>query len=480
MFKNGDPTQKQLGESKMLKDHAYREKLTDFINSSVCKIAGQQKKRFVFDSQHQPSKDIKFKQLQLESSSAFDAELENYQQRVQALWNPQLSIKEFGALPLFLFSEDPVVCPFCGHVDIVSHGSAEPKVLRRASQTTFSNYRGQLKQASNTNPAFTAPSSWSRRWKCRRCGTFRWGVDKGMQFPFELWGVILSSFLEGDDLARINKEVEKEAEKRGFKVRTISSEAVYSIVRRAHLILAHFEPIAIRKFADKEVKLGTVEIDYSPYPIYTLGSRIKQLDLKNRKINFHDQIEKLGRKELNRLGVRKRIFVYITGAIDTESRYPPPMVTDFSFDYRRSLRCLEQMVQTVGSKPNLIKCDGAFCHRNAVKMLLPDVELYTRTKAQCYNIVNHIERYWSEIKDECMHPYRFMSLGTVQLAVEFKRLEHIFLRPHSNLKEKTPAEFLGIKIPKSITRNKNEKWQRILKFAYTVIMMEKYGDLSKF
>ena len=108
------------------------------------------------------------------------------------------------------------------------------------------------------------------------------------------------------------------------------------------------------------------------------------------------------------------------------------------------------------------------------------LSLYTRTKAQCYNIVNHLERYWAELKDECMHPYRFMSLGTVQLAVEFKRLEHIFLRPHSNLNKKTPAEFLGIKIPKSITRNENEKWQSILKFAYTVNMMEKCGDLSNF
>jgi hypothetical protein len=73
-----------------------------------------------------------------------------------------------------------------------------------------------------------------------------------------------------------------------------------------------------------------------------------------------------------------------------------------------------------------------------------------------------------------------MSLGTARLAVEFKRLEHIFLRPHLNLDKKTPAEFMSIKIPKSITRDENEKWQRILKFAYTAIMMEKCGDLSKF
>jgi len=387
-------------------------------------------------------------------------------------------------MPLFLYSEDPVVCPNCGHVDIVSHGPAELKVVRLASQAAFSKYKkgreaSILDRSDDLKPTGIAPSSWNRRWKCKRCGTFRWGVDKGLKFPFELWGVILSSFLEGDDLARINKEVVKQAEKMGINITSISCKAVYYIVQRAYLIMAYFEPIAIRKFADREVKLGTVEIDYSPYPIYTLGSRIKQLDLNNRNINIHDLIEKRSRRELNRLGVRKRVFVYITGAIDVESRYPPPMVTDFSFDYKRSLKCLEQMIQTVGSKPHTIKCDGAHCHRKAIKMLLPDVNLYSRTKAQCYNIVNHLERYWLEIKEECLHPYRFMSLRTVRLAVEFKRLEHIFFRLHSELNKKTPAEFLGIKIPRSIIQNENEKWQRMLKLAYTTVMLEKCGDLRK-
>jgi hypothetical protein len=471
----------------MEKNHVYKENLASFIVGSVWDTYGRSVKRFVPDSQSPQLRFPRFKQLQLQSSLACDADRFQERSIVQSFWDPKRSIRESGTLPLFLFSEDPVVCPNCGHVDIVSHGPAEPKVIRLASQAAFSNYKDALKEASvlaksnALKPTCITPSSWNHRWKCKRCfKTFRWGVDKDLKFPFELWGIILSSFLEGDDLARINRELRKGAEKLGIKVSSISSEAVYNIVERAYLIMAHFEPIAIRKFADREVKLGTVEIDYSPYPIYTLGSRIKQQDLKSRNINFHDLIETLSRRELSRLGVRKRVFVYITGAIDVESRYPPPMVTDFSFDYRRSLKCLEQMIQTVGSKPHTIKCDGAHCHRNAVKMMLPDVELYTRTKAQCYNIVNHVERYWDELKDECMHPYRFMSLGTARLAVEFKRLEHIFLRPHLSLDKKTPAEFMSIRIPKSITRDENEKWQRFLKFAYTVIMMEKCADLRKF
>lgn len=461
----------------------YQKKLSDSIEKSVWSKSGKNKRGLAQNSQSRRYLSRpKFRQMQLESSSGYEADGLQRLSMVKAFWDPQRSIRKSGTLPLFLFSEDPVACPNCGHADIASHGPAEPKAIQLASQVAFSNYKIAFKEASilaRSNDLKTisiAPFSWNSRWKCQRCGeTFRWGVDKGLKFPFELWGIILSSFLEGDDLTRINKEARKGAEKMGINVNSISSEAVYNIVERAYLIMAYFEPIAIRKFSDREVKLGTVEIDYSPYPIYTLGSKIKQHNLKSRNITFHDLIEKLGKKELNRLGVRKRVFVYITGAIDAESRYPPPMVTDFSFDYKRSLKCLEQMVKTVGSKPSLIKCDGAICHRNAVKMFLPDVELYTRTKAQCYNIVNHVERYWDELKDECMRPYRFMSLGTVELAVELKRLEHIFLRPHTNLCNKTPAEFLGVKIPKSITRNENEKWQRMLKFAYTVNMMERWG-----
>ena len=475
----------------MKKNHVYREKLTDFVDRLVCDVPGKETQRFAFDSQRQPLKGPRFEQLQLESPSLCNTNSFQSQSKVNGFWDPQRSIRDFGALPLFSFSEDPVVCPNCGHVDIVDHGSAEHKVLQDqfhldpVGEKIYSNYQKALTQASvltginDFKPTRIAPSSWAHRWKCKRCGTtFRWGVDKGLKYPFELWDVTLSSFVEGFDMAKINEEVGKEAERRGINVKTISSEATYSIVQRAHEVIAKFEPIAIRKLTDREVKLGTVQIDYSPYPIYTTGSRIKQLDLKNKNINFHD----LSRKELKLLGIRKRVFTYITGAIDEESRYLFPMATGFGFDYRYSLRCLNQMIQTFGvrAKPDMIKCDGAFCHRNAVKMLLPDVELYSRTKKQCYNIVNILERYWHELKDESMPPYRFMSLGTVQLAVEFKRLEHVFLRPHSSLKGMTPAQFLGIKIPMSIIQNKSEKWRRLLKLAHNTIMMEKCPDLRKF
>jgi hypothetical protein len=387
----------------------------------------------------------KFEQMRIESTATCDPKLENFRRRVKAFWNPQASIREFASLPLFSYSEDPIICDSCGHVDLAIHDSDDC------------------------------------RWRCKCCGhTFRTSIDKGLKDLFPLYDVILSSFLNGDDLARTNTELRKEADRRDLQIRTISSEAEYSIVERADRLLACLEPISIRKFAKKEVILKTVEMDYTCYPIYTLGSKIKQLDLKNRKINFHNLIKKLDRRELERLGVRKRAFVYITGVLDVESRYSPPMVTDYSFDYRRSLKCLDQMITTVGCKPHDMRCDGAQCHRKAIRIGLPDVFLYTKTKAEYYAIVAHLERLWDEFKDESLLPYRFMSLRTVRLAVDFKRLEHFFVRPHTSLNENTPAEFLGICIPRSITRDENEKWQKLLKLAHRIIRMEKLGDLPDF
>ena len=387
--------------------------------------------------------DPKFEQVQLRSLPSYDSALEIYRRRVEVFWDPQLSIKESKSLPLFLFSEDPVICPLCGNIDIVNH-------------------------------------SLNRRWKCKNCEkTFTWGINKGLHFPLELFDTVLEAFLKGDDFARINGEVINAAERLNLKnITSISSEAVYSIVRCACKILAYFEPVAIRKLPQNEIKLGTVEMDYTPYALYTIGSRIKQLDLKKKNINLHELIEKYGIERFRGLDVRKRIFVYVTGAIFIEHRYPLPMVTDFSFDFKRSLECLNLMVKTFGCKPELIKCDGGGCHRKAIRMFLPDVQFYTRTKAQEYNIVNHIERYWRELKYECMKPYRFRSLETVQLAEELRRFHHIFFRPHSNLGGKTPAEHMGLKIP--ISHDPNKKWQLFLKNAYNVIAMEKDADLSKF
>ena len=269
--------------------HAYREQLLDSIEETAWDTYRKSRKQFGVNPQSLKTSRLRFSQLQLESPSicnSFQA-----QSGVKAFWNPRRSIREAAALPLFLFSEDPVICPTCGHVDIVCHGSPPPKVVRLASQALISKYKkvkgtSILDRTDDYKPISIAPSSWNRRWKCKRCGrTFRWGVDKDLKFPFELWGIVLSCFLEGDDLKRINKEVTKAAKRMGIKVSSLSSEAVYNIVKRFYLIMGYFEPIAIRKFADREVKLGTVQLDYTPYTLYTSGSRMKQLDLKSQLEN---------------------------------------------------------------------------------------------------------------------------------------------------------------------------------------------------
>lgn len=423
---------------------SHREELTDFIDGlSHGALRRTRKAISPCDIRYQPWANPRFEQPQLESFSPQNSNSVQSQHPVNAFWDPVQSIRKFGALPLFSFAQEPVVCPQCGHVDIISHGPAERKVL----------------------------GDRNLRWKCKRCGiTFRWGVARGLKYPFSLWGVILSSFIEGDDLQRINDLMKVEAEGIDINVETISSDAVYSIVQRACEILVPFRKFAVRNLAEEEVKLKTVEIDFTPYPLYKTESKSRQLNLRNRRVNFHD----LSENQKIRLRIGKPVRAFITGVYDVENRYPPSLITGLGFNYRYSLKCLAQMIETVGDKPQVVKCDGFSGHAKAVKMLLPDVELFSRTKRQYYGIVNNIERFWGELKSECLHPYRFRSLRTLSLAVELKGLEHFFLRPHSQLKGRTPAEFLKIKIPRSILQsNKNEKWLRLLRLAYQMIMIEK-------
>lgn len=420
---------------------SYRETLTDFVEHVRHEEPRDASKRVSHsDIAYWLRGSPCFEQPKLESFWLQNSNSVQSQRRVNAFWDPVLSIRKFGAPPLFSFAEEPVVCPKCGHVDIISHGPAERKVL----------------------------GDKNLRWKCKRCGsTFRWGVAKGLKYPFSLWDVTLSSFIEGDDLQRINEQVRREATRIHVNVETISSDAVCSITQRACEILVPFRKYAIRNLAGEEVRLKTVEIDFTYYPLYTTESKIRQLNLRNKRVNFHD----LSKSQMKRLRIGQPVRAFITGAFDVENHYPPSQVTGLGFNYRYSLRCLEQMIEIVG-KPQIIKCDGFPGHAIAVKIRLPDVELFSRTKKQYYGIVNHIERYWQELKNECLHPYRFKSLTTVSLAVELKGLQHFFLRPHSKLKGMTPAEFLKIKIPRSIVESKDEKWQKLLTLAYQSLMIE--------
>jgi len=313
------------------------------------------------------------------------------------------------------------------------------------------------------------------RWKCNLCGsTFRWDIAKGLKYPLPLWEPVICCFLEGNSLKKINEEVKKEASRLGLYVESVSSDAVNSIVRRTCHVGSAFEKLAVQDLTEKEVKLKRVEIDFSPYILYTPVNGEKQFTLEKKPLNFGS----LTKSQVKHLRARPAM-AYLTGAIVEESRYMPSVITGRGFNYRYSLKCLWKMLDTMGSKPKVIICDGFKGHVKAVKILLPDVKLISRTKNQYYGIVNYLERAWGEFKTECLHKYRFRSFNTLPYAVELKRLQHNLLRPHTSLNGLTPAEYLKIRIPRSIVESKEEKWQKLLKLAYQMVTIEKAVNKRK-
>jgi len=383
-----------------------------------------------------------FKQPQLKSFCLQKNNRVRLQPIINRFWNPSKSIRIGGALPLISYSQEPIICPECGHLDVVSHCPRESMAWRDSIP----------------------------RWKCKWCGkTFTWNVVKRLKFPLSLWDVVISSFMDGFSFRRMNQAVSKEASRQRLCINSISSDAVYSIIERSCQILAEFEKFAIRDLTERKVELRTIEIDFSPYIFYTSGGREKQLTLEKKPLKFNN----LTKSQVERFRTRKPVMAYLTGTIEEESRYVPSVITGRGFNYKYSLACLWIMLKTLGSKPEIIKCDGFKGHVKAVKILFPDVKLISKTKKQNFGIVNYLERVWAEFKSECLHRYRFRSFNTLPYAVELKRLEHNLLRPHMSLNGLTPADCLKIRIPRSIVESREGKWQSLLKLAYRMVMIEK-------
>jgi len=382
-----------------------------------------------------------FEQSQLESFPLQNKSGVQLHQVGNRSWNPSETIRKFGALPLISHSEEPVLCPKCGRLDIIGHGLGESKVLR--------------------NP--------SSRWKCNCCGhTFRWDVAKGLKFPLPLWDVVITSFLAGVSFRKMSVTVSEKASDLELPVNSISSDAVYSIVKRSCQILRPFEKFAVRNLVEQEIKLRTMQIDFTPYTLFIPERGGRQLTLRMKPV----KLSNLSDDQVKRLRISKPVVTYLTGIIDEESRYPTSVVTGWGFNHKYSLRCLRETLEIFGGKPEAIKCDGCKGHVKAVKTFLPDVKLTSRTKKQDYAIVNHIESFWGKLKTEFLHDYRFRSFDTLSYGVELKRHEYIWLRPHTGLNGRTPAEFLQIRIPKSILKGKGGKWQEFLRFAHRMVMIE--------
>ena len=361
-----------------------------------------------------------------------------------------------GYFPLLAFSERPVQCPNCGSSKLINHGKRENLTVQVV------------------------------RWLCKDCrNTFSWDLNvlERYNIPLELCARVVALFTRGEEYKEIEKELQAEALRRGVRMRNFSAETICGVARSICTDGEWFEKFLFRNLMGHvDVKMVWI-IDFSPYILYrpNVGAQLK---LSGERVRFKGAKGKARR----RLSIRS-VKAYLTGVITREERYVASVVTAPTFNTFASLKCLKQGLELL-NKPIRIDCDGCSSHINAVKILLPDVELVSKRKSEDLNFIAQIENAWSQFKAECLKEFihRFRSFDTLRLAVRLKRIHYNFLRPNMALDWRTPAEAMlekalpGRKVlPDSLVwrdrgrgleKSEAEKWEEFLRFVRRVRMVE--------
>jgi len=139
-------------------------------------------------------------------------------------------------------------------------------------------------------------------------------------------------------------------------------------------------------------------------------------------------------------GKRFRVFTLV----DNFSRVSPAIEADFSLKGERVVQVLEGVARQQGSYPKVISVDNGpefiskaldeWAHRHRVKLS------FSRPGTPTDN--PFIESFNGRLREECLDQHWFESLAEARAVLERYRIEYNTLRPHSSLKDRTPAEYL--------------------------------------
>jgi putative transposase len=139
-------------------------------------------------------------------------------------------------------------------------------------------------------------------------------------------------------------------------------------------------------------------------------------------------------------GKRFRVFTLV----DNFSRVSPAVEADFSLKGERVVQLLERVARQQGGYPTVISVDNGpefiskaldeWAHRHAVKLS------FSRPGTPTDN--PFIESFNGRLREECLDQHWFESLQEARQVLEQYRIEYNTERPHSSLKDRTPAEYL--------------------------------------
>ncbi len=280
-------------------------------------------------------------------------------------------------------------CPHCGSEQFVKDGKRKRKYL---------------------NPV--------QVFLCQKCKRkFSDTAVSNLHHPLWVVDIILSSFVEGERIEAIIREVMKTAKMKGLTL-TISTPTVINIIKTwSELLLTieeYFHPVL----------LSTVwQIDdvFQPRP--------------------------------------HRLWWYITNVLAVDQRYWLASHVSKNRNAEASITALQQAVSRAKYNPVLIQCDGLHSHAVAIKKVLHTTRMDQKSKQKDISIVNYIERLNRTMRrGQITKGKNFTTMELLQAAANLTRIQYNFLEPHKSLKGKTPAQAAGIKL-------RIQSWKDLIKLA---------------
>jgi putative transposase len=180
-------------------------------------------------------------------------------------------------------------------------------------------------------------------------------------------------------------------------------------------------------------------------------SALRPAKVEAQAPNEHLSMDFMSDKLAN--GKRFRVFTLV----DNFSRVSPAVEADYSMKGERVVQVLERVARQQGGYPKVISVDNGpefiskaldeWAHRHGVKLS------FSRPGTPTDN--PFIESFNGRLREECLDQHWFESLEEARQVLEKWRIEYNTQRPHSSLKDRTPAEYL---VEWALGKFGDEKW----------------------
>jgi len=310
-----------------------------------------------------------------------------------------------------ILANEIVICPFCGGTNVVKAG------IRYCKHDTKQRYLCK---------------------DCKRKFTLS-TVFRIANLPINLVAIIVSKLARGYSSRDISKDL---FEHHGVRV---SPSTIIRIGCKVAQLLNEMETLILKHFKSAFKRPMTWYIDDT-------FRKVRKKRLKGRK-----------------RGEARRYF-HIIAILDEETRYCLALVVSRKRDAEAFKRSLGKALKlTGGTRPSLIKSDSYAAQIEAIKVLMSDVQVDSKSKSEDFSHINLIESFFSGIRKALCKQSYYSSIINLQCRADLIRHWHNFLKSFGG---RTPAEALGIILPVLVIEDSARGFETLVKLAIALKLAE--------